>query len=290
MLQGVLLYGLVNSAILLLLALGFNLTFGISGISNFAYGAIYILAGYLAYIFANTLGLPYIVGAVLAVLTAAAFGALLYRFVLLRVRGLVLSEVMATFGTGLIILEMFRYLGFVGFKYTLPVFVEGSVAIGENYLDFQRMFIVLLAAGLVFALWLFTHHTKMGLAFRGIAQNEETALTLGIDSDQVATWSVAFGAGLAAVAALAILPLGTIAPEGGYEILMQALAVCIVGGLGSTMGIVLASILIGFSQTLTATYLETHWMILVSLIAILVVLTVSPSGLLGKQKQLEERI
>jgi len=289
-LQGILIYGLVNSAILVLLALGFNLTFGISGISNFAYGAIYILAGYLAWIFANTLGLPYLLGAALAVIAAALFGALLYRFVLLRVRGLVLSEVMATFGTSLVILELFRYLGFVGFRYTLPVFVQGSIAIGETYLDLQRLFIVVLAGGLVALLWVFTHHTKMGLAFRGIAQNEETALTLGIDSDWVATWSVAFGAGLAAIAALAILPLGTIAPEGGYDILMQSLAVCIVGGLGSTVGIVLASFLIGFAQTLTATYLETHWMILVSLIAILFVLTVSPSGLLGRQKQLEERI
>ncbi|MDF1554736.1 MAG: branched-chain amino acid ABC transporter permease [Deferrisomatales bacterium] len=290
MFQGVLLYGLVNSAILVLLALGFNLTFGISGISNFAYGAIYILAGYLAWIFAHSVGLPYPVAVGLAVASAAAFGALLYRFVLLRVRGLVLSEVMATFGTGLVILELFRYLGFVGFRYTLPVFFEGSVAIGETYLDFQRLFIVVLAAGLVTALWLFTHYTKMGLAFRAIAQNEETALTLGIDSDRVATWSVAFGAGLAAVAAVAILPLGTIAPEGGYDILMQALAVCIVGGLGSTVGIVLASFLIGYAQILTAMYLETHWMILVSLIAILLVLIVSPSGLLGRQKQLEERI
>jgi branched-chain amino acid transport system permease protein len=290
MLHGVLLYGLVNSAILVLLALGFNLTFGISGISNFAYGAIYILAGYLAWIFANSLELPYVLAAALAILAAAAFGALLYRFVLLRVRGLALSEVMATFGTGLVILELFRYLGFVGFSYTLPVFVDGGVEIGDVFLDLQRLAIVLLAAGLVALLWLFTRYTRMGLAFRGIAQNEETALTLGIDSDRVATWSVAFGAGLAGVAAVAILPLGTIAPEGGYDVLVQALAVCIVGGLGSTVGIVLASFVIGYAQILTAMYLETHWMILVSLMAILLVLVVKPSGLLGQQKQLEERI
>jgi branched-chain amino acid transport system permease protein len=210
--------------------------------------------------------------------------------VLLRVRGVALSEVMATFGTGLVILELFRYLGFVGFSYTLPVLAEGGVAIGDAWLDLQRLAIVLLAAGLVLLLWLFTHHTRMGLAFRGIAQNEDTALSLGIDSDRVATWSVAFGAGLAGLAAVVILPLGTIAPEGGYDVLMQALAVSIVGGLGSTVGIVLASFLIGYAQILTATFLETHWMILVSLIAILLVLVVNPSGLLGQQKRLEERL
>jgi branched-chain amino acid transport system permease protein len=223
------------------------------------------------------------------VVGTAAFGAILYRVALLRVRGQALSEVMVTFGVSLVVLETFRFLGLVGFSYTLPVALDGSVEIAGTDLDLQRVLIVALAAALVGGLWLFTHHTRMGLAFRGIAQNEDTALTLGIDSDRVATWSVAFGAGLAALAALAILPLGTIAPEGGYDVMLQALSVCIVGGLGSTLGIVLASVLVGFAQILTATYLETHWMLLVSLIAILVVLVLRPSGLLGRQKQLEER-
>jgi branched-chain amino acid transport system permease protein len=285
-----LIYGLVNSAVLILLAMGFNLTFGISGVSNFAYGALYILAGYLAWILLNTLHLPYPAAALLAILISTVLGALLYRTVLLRVRGMVLSEVMATFGIGLIVLEFFRYLGFVGFSYTLPPFVEGSVSIAGAYIDYHRLCILGVTIGLGLLLWFFTRHTRLGLAFRGIAQNEGTALTLGIDSDRVATWSVAFGAGLAATAAVTILPLGTIAPEGGYEVLMQALSVCIVGGLGSSVGIVLAGVIIGLAQTVTATYLETHWMILVSLIAILLVLALKPSGLLGNQKELEERI
>lgn len=270
--------------------MGFNLTFGISGVPNFAYGAIYILAGYLVWIFLHMLGVPYLVAVALSVLVAGILGAFMYRFIILRVRGLVLSEVMATFGIGLAILELFRYLGFVGFKYTLPVFIDRSVPIGNTYVDLQRLFIVGISIGLIVFIWIFTHHTKMGLAFRGIAQNEQTALTLGIDSDRVATFSVAFGAGLAAVAAIVILPLGTIAVEGGYDILIQALAVCIVGGLGSSVGIVIAGFLIGYAQTFTANYLETHWMMLVSLIAIAAILVIKPSGLLGEQKELEERI
>lgn len=289
-LEWTLIYGFINSAILVLLAMGFNLTFGISGVANFAYGAIYILAGYLAWIFFHLLGVPYVAAVVLSVMVAGIIGAFMYRFIILRVRGLVLSEVMATFGIGLAILELFRYLGFVGFRYTLPVFIDRSVPIGNTYVDLQRLFIVGIAIGLIAFIWIFTHHTKMGLAFRGIAQNEQTALTFGIDSDRVATFSVAFGAALAAVAAIVILPLGTIAVEGGYDILIQALAVCIVGGLGSSVGIVIAGFLIGYAQTFTANYLETHWMMLVSLIAIVVILVIKPSGLLGEQKELEERI
>jgi branched-chain amino acid transport system permease protein len=289
MLQGTLIYGFVNSVVLMLVALGFSVTFGISGVANFAYGALYIMAGYLAWLGLNALNLPYWLAAPGAVLITAGVAALMYWFILLRVRGLVVSEVIATFGVGLAILELFRYLGFIGFQYTLPQ-VDASFNIGETVLDAQRLLIV--AAGLALAgfLWLFTHHTKIGLAFRGIAQDERTSLTLGINTDKIAAFSVAFGAGYAALAALVILPLGTISVNEGYNVLVNALAVCIVGGLGSTVGIIVASLLIGYAQILTATYLETHWMMIVSLVAILLILAIKPSGLFGVHKELEERI
>lgn len=290
MLIGTLVYGFINSCILALLAIGFNLTFGISGVANFAYGAIYIFSGFLTWIILNSIGLPYLLSVVISVLCAALIGLLVYYIVILRVKGLPLSEVMATFGLGLAIMELFRYFDFVGFKYTLPVFFDGSIGFGEVYVDYQRLFIALIAVGLTLFLYLFTRHSKTGLAFRAIAQDERTALTFGIDSDRIGALSMAFGAALAAIAAIVILPLGTIAVEGGYEVLINALAVCIVGGLGSTIGILVASVLIGYAQTFTANYLEPHWMMLVSLIAIAVVLTIKPSGLFSRQKELEERI
>ncbi len=290
MLEGTLIYGFVNSAILVLVALGFNLTFGISGVANFAFGALYVTAGFLSYMLLNGLGLPYALAAPLAVLITALLAALIYRYLLLRVRGLAVSEVIATFGIGLVILELFRYLGFIGFEYTLPVWIDASLSIGETELDAQRMIIVAMAAALTAFLWWFSRSTKTGLAFRGIAQDERTALTLGINCDRVAAWSVAFGAGYAAISACVILPLGTIAVGEGYDVLVNALAVCIVGGLGSTIGVIVASLFIGYAQIITATYFETHWMMIVSLVAILVILAIKPSGLFGKHKELEERI
>ena len=290
MLQGTLIYGFVNSVILALLALGFNLTFGISWVANFAYGALYILSAYTAWMLLTWLKIPLLISIILAVLFTSFIGGLIYRFILLRVRGMPISEVIASFGIGLAILEFFRFLGFVGSEYTLPVFIDGSVSLGETYIDIQRLLIVGIGVVLVIFLWLFTHYTKTGLAFRGMAQEERTALVLGINSDKMATFSLAFGSGLAGVAAITILPLGQVAIEGGYSALLNALAVCIVGGLGSTGGVLVASVLIGFAQTFTATYIGSHWMMIVSLVAILVILVVKPSGLFGKQKELEERI
>ncbi len=290
MLEVTLIYGFINSTILALVALGFSLTFGISGVSNFAYGAMYVLAGYTVWILINKLSIPFWPAAAISVVLTAALGAALYRLVLLRVRGLVISEVIATFGVGLAILEMFRYLGFTGFEYTLPPFSDGSIMIGNTYVDHQRIWIVVIGIILAVALYFFTHHTRLGLAFRGIAQDERTALSLGINSDRIAGVSMAFGSGLAAVAAILILPRGTISVNEGYDVLINAMAVCIVGGLGSTPGVVVAAFLIGYAQMITDTLSGPHWKMIVSLVAILIILVVKPSGLFGKQKELEERI
>jgi branched-chain amino acid transport system permease protein len=222
------------------------------------------------------LHLPFWASAAFSVILTMITGAMMYRFVLLRVRGQALSEVIATFGIGLAILELFRYLGLVGFEYTLPVFSGESFMIGGAYLDMQRIAVVLVGLMLVLGLWLFTHFTSTGLAFRGIAQDERTALT--------------FGAGLAAIAATIIIPLGSIAPDEGYDVLIKALAICIIGGLGSTGGVIVAGFIVGFAERFTDTYIGSHWTMIVSLAAILLVLAIKPSGLFGHQKELEERI
>jgi branched-chain amino acid transport system permease protein len=287
---GTVLYALINSVILILMAVGFNLTFGISGVSNFAYGSLYVLSAFVTWILLKMVGLPYLLSAVISILFTAFIGGLMYRFILMRVRGQALSEVISTFGIGLALLEFFRYLGFVGFEYSLPVFIDRSFVIGGVQIDAQRILIVLISLILLFLLWIFVHYTSVGLAFRGIAQDERTAMTFGIDADRMAMWSVSLGAGLAALAATIIMPLGTISVEEGYDVLLNALAVCIIGGLGSSGGVVLAGLVVGFAQRFTDTYIGSNWTMIVSLVAIFIVLVVKPSGFFGKQKELEERI
>lgn len=283
-------YGLINSAVLALMAIGFNLTFGISGVANFAYGAIYVVSGFLTWSLINKLNMPYPVSAISTIIFIGIMGALIYRFIIKRIRGLVISEVIATFGISIVILEFLRYVGFIGFKYSLPMFISGSVEVFDAYVDIQRILIICFVILLIMALYVFTHHTKIGRAFRGIAQEEHTSLSLGINPDWIASLSMGLGSSLGAFAAIVILPLGTITVDGGYDVLINALSVCIVGGLGSTFGIIIASVIIGYAQTLTATYLAPHWTMIVSLLAILIILVFKPSGILGHQKELEERV
>lgn len=290
MIVSILIYGLVNSVILILTALGFSLTFGLSRVANFAHGGIYLFSGLVAWLLLKRVGLPYPVALLLAVVVSGLLGAFIYRLILIRVRGIELSEVIATFAIGVAILEFFRWLGFVTYEFNLPSFVSGQVAIAGVFIDYQRLFIIGVGLVLALLLWLFSHHTKIGLALRGIAQDEYTALTLGIESDWAATLSVALGSSLTAVAALTILPLGIISINTGYDVLLIALAVAVVGGLESTLGLVIAGILLGYAMVITSNFIGPQWMMVVYLVAIVLVLAIRPSGILGKFKELEERV
>ncbi len=286
----ILIYGAVNSVTLALYALGFAMVYGISRLPNFAHGALYVLSGFITWSFINSLGLPYFLAILLAMATVGVAGALLYQFVLIRVRGMEISEIIASYAIGLAILEGLRYGGFKGMTYTLPPFVEGSVILAGVPVDYQRLLVVALGAVVVGVLWAFTHYTRIGLALRGMAQDERAAMMLGIDSDLMAVVAMGFGSMLAALAAILLLPLGNIVVESGYNVLILAIAVCIVGGLGSWMGAVLAAFLIGFAQILTAVYLGSHYQMVVALLAIIFTLILKPSGLFGRQKELEERV
>lgn len=290
MLTNTLVYGLINSMVLLLTTLGFSLVFGLSGVANLAHGGLYVLSGYLTWLVLKYLGLPLIPAAVMSILIVALFGALIYRVVVLPVRGISLSEVVATYGVLVVVLEFFRWRGFITYEFNLPVFVKGGVTIAGVVVDYQRLLVVGIAFALMLLLWLFTHYSRFGLALRGIAQDEYTALSLGIDSDWAATLSLALGGALAAVAAITILPLGIITVNVGYDVLVVALAVAVLGGLESTTGLVIASFILGYTQSFVANYVGSHWTEMVYFVAVILVLALKPSGLLGKFQELEERV
>nr|MBC8429753.1 branched-chain amino acid ABC transporter permease [Dehalococcoidia bacterium] len=177
-----------------------------------------------------------------------------------------------------------------GQAYIIPVFIEGTVDIAGVPIDFQRLIIIGGGLAVVAFLWLFTHHTRIGLALRAIAQDERAAMMLGIDSDLTAIIALALGSTLAGVAAIAILPLGTITVETGYNVLVYAIAVCIIGGLGSWPGAVMGAFVLGFAQILTVAYIAPQWQMVVVFLAIILTLIFRPSGLFGRQKELEERV
>jgi len=278
------------------MAIGFALVYGVSRLPNFAHGAFYVLTGFVCWSFIHDLGLAYWLSAILAVIITTLIGVFLYQFCLIRVRGREVSEIILSFAVALLILEGLRlqgiggFKGFIGVGYVLPPFIKGAVDIFGVTVDYQRL-IIIGAAGLVFLLiWVFTHFTKLGLSLRAIAQDERAALMLGIDSDKTANIALAVGSALAAIAAITVLPLGTIMPEAGYEVLNIAIAVCIIGGLGNWGGVLLAGVVLGFLVTIVTFMGGSTFQSVVLFAAIILTLAIKPSGIFGKQKELEERV
>jgi len=286
----ILLFGIINSVTLSLTALGFTLVYSISRLPNFAHGALYVTSGYIVWLCVNTLGLNYLLAIVVGIVATAIIGALMYRLIILRIRGMQISEIIATYAIGLAIIEGLRWGGLRGSTFTLPSFLAGSIEIGGIAVDYQRIFV--LGSGIVVfaALGLFVKFTKTGLALKAIAQDERAAMMLGIDSDRKALVSFALGSGLSAFAAILILPLGSIVVETGYNVLIYSIAVSIIGGLGSWGGAIVASFIIGFAQILTEVFLSTQYQMVISLLAIIVTLLLKPSGIFGKQKELDDRV
>ena len=283
-----LIYGTVNSLIFLLIAVGFTLVYGVSRLPNFAHGALYVLTGFMTWVFLNSLGLPYALSIVLSIIVTALVGAAIYRFIFIRVRGMEASEIIASFAIGLAIMEGLRR-AFAG-QYFIPEYIDRMVHIFGVPIHAQRLIIIGVALVVLAFLWIFTHYTKIGLALRAIAQHERAAMMLGIDSDLTAMISLALGSAVAGVAAVAIFPLGLMTVDTGYNVLTMAIAVSIIGGLGSWTGAMIGAFVLGFAQILTARFIGSNWQMVVVYVAIIVVLLVRPSGLFGKQKELEERV
>jgi branched-chain amino acid transport system permease protein len=286
----ILLFGIINSVTLSLTALGFTLVYSISRLPNFAHGALYVTSGYIVWLCVNSLGLNYLLAIVLGIVATAIIGALMYRLIILRIRGMQISEIIATYAIGLAIIEGLRWGGLRGSTFTLPSFLAGSIEVGGIAVDYQRLFVLGSGVAVFAALGLFVKFTKTGLALKAIAQDERAAMMLGIDSDRKALVSFALGSGLSAFAAVLILPLGSIVVETGYNVLIYSIAVSIIGGLGSWGGAIVASFLIGFAQILTEVFLSTQYQMVISLVAIIVTLLLKPSGIFGKQKELDDRV
>jgi branched-chain amino acid transport system permease protein len=244
--------------------------YSISRLPNFAHGALYITAGYVIWLLLNGLGLSYPLAIMLGIGFASLIGVLMYRLILIRIRGMEISEIIATYAIGLAIIEGLRWGGLRGTTFTLPSFASGSRDILGVSVDDQRILVVVVGFAVFALLYLFVHFTRNGLALRGIAQDERAAL--------------------AGLSAALILPLGNIVVEAGYSVLVFAIAVSVIGGLGSWAGAIIASFLIGFAQILTEKFLSAHFQMVIALMAIIITLLIKPSGILGRQKELEERV
>jgi branched-chain amino acid transport system permease protein len=268
-------------ALLFLLASGFTLVFGLMRIVNLAHGAIYLAGGYIGIVtFAATDNVALAAGAGVAV--AALIGLVSERLLLRRVRGQELPEVLLTVGIALVIADACLAV-FGGNPRSLPVsrFLPGSVQLGGLAYPAYRLVVLGLALAVGAVLYLVQHRTRFGALIRAGVDDREIAEAMGINVPRVFTAMFVFGSALAGLAGVAAAGLLTMRPGADTDILLFALVVVVVGGLGSLEGAAVGSLFIGLIDAFSKAWIpELSYFAVFAPMAIVLVLR--PAGLFGR--------
>jgi len=252
---GVLFTGISLGSILLLVALGLAITYGLMGVINMAHGELMMIGAYTTWGVQNLFRHvapgwfdAYVVLAIPAsFLVAAAVGAVLERGVIRFLYGRPLETLLATWGISLVLMQSVRSLfGAQNVEVENPSWMSGGVAVASNLvLPWNRLAIIAFAALVLLGTWLLINRTRLGLFVRGVTQNRRMASCTGIDTVRVDTLAFALGAGIAGMAGCALSQVGNVGPDLGQSYIVDSFMVVVLGGVGQIAGTVLAALGLG---------------------------------------------
>lgn len=274
--------GLVLGSIYVLVALGISLIFGLLTIVNFAHGQFFMLGayvgafalGYTGNFWLSLIAVPLVVGAV---------GMVTERLLIRPLYGRGIDyPLLLTYGVGLILLDVVRiFAGTQGIPFATPEALTGAVNLGFFFFPKYRLFLILITAVLLVALWIFLEKTPYGLIIRAGARDQEIVQILGVDVGRV--WLIVFGIGVAIAGLAGVLaaPIRGVFPEMGVPVLVEAFVVTVIGGMGSLLGAVIAGLLVGIISSFTAFYYP-QMATLSMFVLMALVLAFRPRGLFGR--------
>ncbi len=274
--------GLALGGLLLILASGLALVYGLRGVVNFAHGGLYMLGAYLSYTVATEASFWLALATVPLLL--AALGAVLDRFGLRHlIHRTPLELVLITFGLTLVIDDLVRTIwGRQGRSVAPPAGLDGSISLLGTTYPTYRLFVVLAAVVVGGALVAWLRRSRIGLYVRASSEDREVTAMMGVDIDRVSMVVVALGAGLAGLAGALAAPYLTLSPTMGNSILVDSFIVVVVGGLGSIGGAMLAALLLGMLQVIGTVYVP-ELAALAPFALMALVLLLRPAGIAGSR-------
>jgi branched-chain amino acid transport system permease protein len=268
--------------LLFLLSAGFSLIFGLMRIPNLTHGSFFMLGAYLATsLIAH--GLGFWPAAVVAGLLVAAFGGVVERFILRRLAGAELAQVLVTLGLSFMIADVCLMV-WTGdpIRIDTPPALRGATAIGGLGFPTYRLAVSVVAVVFAAALWALLDRTRLGAMIRAGVDDAAMARVVGIRVSRLFTIVFCLGAWLAAFAGVIGGPILSVYPGLDGEMLPLALVVVILGGSGSLLGSLVGSFVVGFLYNFgQAMFPELAYVVL--FLPMLLVLVVRPQGLFGRQ-------
>ncbi len=279
----ILLSALSLGVIYFLLSSGFSLVFGLLRVSNFSHGSLIMWGAYLGVYLVNALS-NFSLGLVISAVIIGIILALVEFFLFRRLYGgNPLFELLLTFGLIYILDEAVKLVwGAAMITVDKPSFLRGTVMIYGEPFAILRLYIFGLGAFVCAGLYFLLNKTKLGLIITAGIENKEMVRALGININRVFTFVCWLGGFLAGIAGFVLAYFNGLSPEMGTNQLLNVLVIVVVGGLGSFMGAAIAAVIMGLAEAFLGFYLP-ELAILSSFIVMFIVLSIRPSGLLGKE-------
>ena len=274
--------GLSYGVLLFLLSVGLTLIFGMLDIVNLAHGSFYMLGAYAGLTTLVVTG-NYWLAMLVAPLAVGAVGGLMERLCLRPLyRGSPLDQVLLTFGFIYLFEDIVKWIwGGRIRSIPPPEIFSSSVNFFGATVPSYRLFMIAFGLTMAVALWLLIERTRLGAIIRAGVFDAEMAAGMGVNIDRVFTGVFAFGAALGGLSGVIAGPIQSASPPMGAGILIPALIVVVVGGLGSLKGSLVGSLIIGQAETFGKAWLPGSSMVIIYVVMALVVLF-RPQGLFGR--------
>ncbi len=257
---GALFTGISLASVLLLIALGLAITYGLMGVNNMAHGelmrvgayATYSVQAFFRHYLPNAFDAYLLVAVPASFLAAALVGAVLERLVLRHLYGRPLETLLATSGISLVLMQGVRSLyGAQNVGVENPSWMSGGVQLMVNLsLPYNRLVIIGFALFVLIAMTLLIGKTRLGLFVRGVTQNRPMASALGVNTARIDTYAFSLGCGIAGLAGCALSQIGNVGPDLGQNYIVDAFMVVVLGGVGQLAGTVYAALGLGLMNKL----------------------------------------
>ena len=249
-----LIFGLSLGSVLLLAAIGLAITFGVMGVINMAHGELIMLGAYTTFvvqqIFPNGHEWSLLVALPAAFLVSALVGIVIERGVIRFLYGRPLETLLATFGVSLILQQAVRVIfSPLNRSVVTPEWMSGALQINPIFsLTYNRLYIIVFALIVFFALQLVLKKTRLGLQVRAVSQNRGTARAMGIRSERVNALTFGLGSGIAGIAGVALAQLTNVGPNLGHAYIIDSFMVVVFGGVGNLWGTLTAAFSLGIAN------------------------------------------
>jgi branched-chain amino acid transport system permease protein len=273
--------GLLSGLIYVIMALGFTMIFGIMRIVNFAHGEFYMIGAAAVLLLFGSFGWNFFLAVAVGGLVSAALGMAFERLLYRPLVGDEMTGMIMSLAAG-IILQSLALIALGPAEQTVARPFSGTWTLFNAVVPWDRTVVAVCSLLILGAFYLFMKFARLGLAMKAVAQDPETSSLMGIESGLI--YASAFGIAclLAGLAGGLMAPIYTIGPYMGELPMLKAFVVVILGGLGSIPGAMLGGLMIGLSESVLSTLLDSTAALIASFAIVLVVVVICPAGLLGR--------